>query len=198
MPSLSPGRWAVGYNYLYVMTRILDEIRPEHILDVGLGVSTKLISVYFDFFKFNEGEHIILEHNQQWIKFFENRFDLSKCSEIRHAELETKKYKGKEYPAYHDISKDVQGRKFEVISIDAPYGGEEFSRRDIIEYIPLICSKSFAIVVDDAERKGEQRTIRDIESRLKESKIEFAEGIYRGLSDVVVIASKENEFLCTL
>ena len=27
---VSPGRWAVGYDYLYVMTRVLEELRPRY------------------------------------------------------------------------------------------------------------------------------------------------------------------------
>ena len=34
VPGLSPGRWAVGYNYLYVMTRILNETNPQKILPI--------------------------------------------------------------------------------------------------------------------------------------------------------------------
>ena len=29
LQSVSPGRWAVGYNYLYIMTRILNEMNPK-------------------------------------------------------------------------------------------------------------------------------------------------------------------------
>ena len=40
MPGISPGRWAVTYNYLYVITRILNEVRPRSILEFGLGFSS--------------------------------------------------------------------------------------------------------------------------------------------------------------
>lgn len=45
--SISPGRWAVGYNYLYVMTRVLVELRPHKVLDIGLGVLTSFFSTFF-------------------------------------------------------------------------------------------------------------------------------------------------------
>ena len=35
--SFSPGRWAVGYQYLYSVYRILDIIKPQSILELGLG-----------------------------------------------------------------------------------------------------------------------------------------------------------------
>ena len=43
--SFSPGRWAVGYQFLYVMYRILNEIKPERILELGLGQSTRMLSM---------------------------------------------------------------------------------------------------------------------------------------------------------
>ena len=45
LPSISPGRWAVGYNYIYVLTRILNEMKPDRILDLGLGISSTIISL---------------------------------------------------------------------------------------------------------------------------------------------------------
>ena len=43
--TISPGglyRWGVGYNFLYAVYRILDEMRSRHILELGLGQSTRL------------------------------------------------------------------------------------------------------------------------------------------------------------
>lgn len=46
---LKLGRAAIGYNLAYVLYRILDEIQPENILEMGLGESTQIyISVYED------------------------------------------------------------------------------------------------------------------------------------------------------
>ena len=54
MPGISPGRMAVGYNYLYVMTRILNDLKPKHVLDMGLGISSTLISYYMDYYNKND------------------------------------------------------------------------------------------------------------------------------------------------
>jgi len=39
-----PGRSALGYPAMYVTYRILNEMKPKRILELGLGQSTKLIS----------------------------------------------------------------------------------------------------------------------------------------------------------
>ena len=42
-----PGRWAaVGFPYLYVMYRVLNEVRPEMLLEIGTGQTTKMIWIY--------------------------------------------------------------------------------------------------------------------------------------------------------
>ena len=72
--SVSPGRWAVGYNYLYVLYRILDDIRPSHILELGLGQSTKIIGQYAAFCGLPEQiEHVVVEHDDEWKQFFFRR-----------------------------------------------------------------------------------------------------------------------------
>lgn len=72
--SISPGRWAVGYNYLYVLYRILDDIRPSHILELGLGQSTKLIGQYAIFPEVSGNiKHVVVEHDAEWSKFFFGR-----------------------------------------------------------------------------------------------------------------------------
>lgn len=106
LPGISPGRWAVGYNYLYVMTRILDELRPR--------------------------------------------------------------------------------------------GATYFARRDLLPYIPQILPEDFAIVIDDAQRPGEQRTIADLLGKLGAAGIEAAIGYYRGTSYCAVIVSKSLGYFCSL
>ena len=44
--AFSAGRWAVGYQYLYSVYRILDEVKPKNILELGLGQSTRLLGQY--------------------------------------------------------------------------------------------------------------------------------------------------------
>ena len=68
--SISPGgprRWAVGYNFLYTLYRILNEMRPKQILEIGLGQSTKLTGQYADYF---DAKHLVVEHDLEWTKFF--------------------------------------------------------------------------------------------------------------------------------
>lgn len=197
MPGISPGRWAVGYNYLYVMTRVLDEINPKSVLDLGLGISSTLISAYMRSVS-DSAKHIIVEHNSDWVEFYTSKHSMSDSSEIVTLPCTEKKYKGKKYMAYEGFSDKIIGNTFSVISVDGPLGGDVYSRRDILDVLPQVLEKSFVIIFDDAERFGERKTIKDVKQTLKNSGIAYCCNIYRGMKDVYVITSTDYSFLCSL
>ena len=69
---LSAGRWAVGYQYLYVMYRVLNEIHPRRILELGLGQSTRMLGQYAA--AHENVSHFVVEHDPEWIDFFQRDF----------------------------------------------------------------------------------------------------------------------------
>ena len=198
LPGISPGRWAVGYNYLYAMSRVLNEKEPKCVLDIGLGISSTLISQYFKGNNDKEGIHDIIEHDAKWIEFYSKKHELSDLSAIHTVECIEKELRGVKYNAYKDISAVVKGKKYDVISIDGPLGSDKYSRRDIIEFVPTILNESFVIMMDDSQRDGEQATIMEIEEKLKQSEIEFCEGVYPGKTYCTLITSADNKFLCSM
>lgn len=198
LPGISPGRWAVGYNYLYVMTRILNEKEPKNVLDLGLGISSTLISQYFKGRNIVDGNHDVIEQSEEWAKFYSIKNRISSATTIHAVECIEKEYKGYRYYAYKDISQIISGKKYDVISIDGPTGSDKYSRRDIIEFLPDILSQSFVIIIDDASRTGEKRTITDIKNILRKNNIEFCEGSYQSMSKCTVITSIDNKFLCSM
>ena len=72
------------------------------------------------------------------------------------------------------------------------------SRRDILDFIPSILNNSFVIIIDDADRDGENRTILDIQQKLHQNLIESHIGYYSGSKRCCVITSSDNKFICTL
>ena len=197
LPSISPGRWAVGYNYLYVMTRVLNETEPKNVIDFGPGISSTLISLYYSHNEI-EGVHDIVEQDENWASFYTTKHTLSKNSTIHTIECTPKMHNGIEYLAYKDISQVVSGKKYDVVSIDGPMGSERHARRDIVDYIPEVLNDSFVILIDDAERVGERDTINEIKEVLKKNGIGFCEGSYPGLSNLTVITSEDKRFICSM
>ena len=78
--SFSPGRWAVGFQYLYALYRVLDEGHPKNILELGMGQSTKMIAQYV---AENAGvKHIVTEADASWIEFFKENYLLPPATDI--------------------------------------------------------------------------------------------------------------------
>ena len=86
--SFYPGRWAIGYPVLYVLYRILNEVKPKSILELGLGQSTKMITQYAA--AYEDVKHYVVEHDDEWIHFFERDTAVSANTEIVKLDREMK------------------------------------------------------------------------------------------------------------
>lgn len=197
--ALSPGRWAVGYPYLYVLYRVLDEARPMRILELGLGQSTKVISQYAA--ADARVHHIVVEHDERWTEFFSRHFGLPCVTQVLRCEWGNESYDGVEgVRIYSGLAERIRGQRFDLISIDGPLGGDmtEYARIDVLRMMPDILSDSFAIMIDDCERPGEARTSRAMCEALTLAGVDFKRGNYRGDKDVAVICSLDWAFLCSM
>lgn len=201
----SPGRAAIGYPTLYALYRILDEFQPRSILELGLGQSTKMIGSYVKW-KEQKGEeckHIVVEHDKNWIDFFKNSFELSKSTEIMQMDL-VKPYLDWENGTqievnmYKDFGATLTDKVFDLIFIDGPFGSDVVSRIDIIDLLPECLNDSFILMLDDAERNGEQNTLKMITNVLNENNIKYARNYYSGEKASAIITSENLHFYCTM
>lgn len=183
---LTPNRWTVGYNYMYALVKVFEKLRPTKILDIGMGLSSKLIAKYLNYYNPEEAEHLILENNNS----LKLAVPPSKYSKIVPQELTKKKFKLCKYFAYKDIGKDILGKQFDFISIDGPFGLSKHSRRDILEFLPDCLSDTFVIIVDDVDRVGEKNTVVEIEKILIKNNIKYDSTLIEGATSCRVIASK--------
>lgn len=196
--TFSPGRWAVGYQYLYAMYRILNETKPMQILELGLGQSTKMIAQYA---QYKKAEHIVVEHDSSWADFFKNSFSMPECSKIEICELTFVPYKKEQAIRVYDGLKERLGnKKFDFISIDAPRGGDmkQYARIDILQMLPDCLGENFVILLDDYNRSGEQQTVREIGECLKKNGIAYKKGTYNGMKDCILICAEHLRFLTTM
>lgn len=199
--SISPGRWAVGYPFLYVLYRILDEVKPNKVLELGLGQSSKLTCSYTNFNKGRDIFHCIIDHDEGWENFFTNGNEelfKDKNSEIIIIPLETVNYEKSEVIRYKNFKESIPEEKWDLILVDAPFGSDGFSRIDVLDLIPQNLADTFAILIDDCEREGELNTCEKIEEKLSKNNIVWQEGIYSGAKDMKIIVSEDLKFLCTL
>lgn len=197
--TFSPGRWAVGYPYLYVMYRVLNETRPKRILELGLGQSTRMIAQYAA--AFQDVEHIVVEHDPEWVEFFCNDFPLPKNTKVVMLEREMVPYKDADaVRVFKGFKETFQGQKFDFISVDAPLGGDmkQYARIDVLNLIPDGLGENFVIMVDDCNRIGETNTVKEIQQRLADYQIGHQTGWYQGEKISVLICPVRMGFLCSM
>lgn len=193
------GRWAVGYQYLYSVYRILNEVKPKNILELGLGQSTRLIGQYAS--ANTDVTHIVVEHDVSWVEFFQQDFSFGSNTNIVLLEREYIKFcEDERVLAFKNFYKIFEGQKFDFISIDAPLGGEAivYARIDILNLLPECLAESFVIVIDDYNRQGEKNMVEILEMILKENEIIYIKGIYSGQKDCIVICSENLKFVCSM
>lgn len=105
--SFSPGVWAADYGLLYTLYRVLNGMRPQNILEFGLGQSSKMLHQYGKFFNINV---LTCEHDDNWIDFFSKEKDGQYDLKIKQMELETISYKGFETLTYKNCVQELGGQ----------------------------------------------------------------------------------------
>lgn len=191
-----PGRWAVGYAYLYVLYRILDEAQPKCILDIGLGETSRMISQYAA--AHPEVEHIIIESSQEWIDFFSRSCTLPPNSRIIRLDLEKVTFEGaKGVRAYRGFAKALKGKKFDYISIDGPLSGDmkEIGRVDVQSIIPECLAGSFVVTFDDTNRAQDRKSFDILIANIMKSRDDVSTGRYIGEKEFRMAVSKDLSYL---
>ena len=184
---------------MYVLYRVLNEMRPKHILELGLGQTTRMIGQYATFYE--ECSHHVVEHDEKWIDFFKRDFFLGGRTEVVNLALKNKTYCEDDMVLGYDNFKETfLNKKFDLISIDGPFGfnAKVYSRIDILELLPDCLQPSFVILIDDYDRKGEQNTVAQIKQKLNDYAIPFFFGEYAGKKNSCVIVSEDRAFLCSM
>lgn len=190
---------ASNYSFMYTLFRILDEINPQNILELGLG-QTKLTTQYANFFK--DSKLITVDGDQDWIDVFSEKLTCEGNINIIQQDTEKFTYNETENLRYKDLSNIVKEDKFDLIIIDGPNGfnpetGEllTYSRSNIWNLLDNNLAEDFVIIIDDYERLGEKNTMNRVEEVLNEKGIEFYTFKSIGLKEQYVICSEKYKFI---
>lgn len=197
--TFSPGRWAMGYPALYILYRVLEEFNPRHILELGLGQSTKMITQYAEQHK--NIEHFVVEHDNNWISFFQKNNVISFNTKIVCLERESVSFKeAEEVRVFKNFKNTFEQYTFDLIVIDAPLGGDmkKYSRIDVLSLIEANLCDQFVMILDDVNRAGEKNTMNEISRQLHQANIEYSQKIYEGEKETCIWTTPQWNFLCTL
>lgn len=194
---LNIGRWAGNYSFFYVLNRILKELKPNSILELGLGESTKFISSYLDNYLL-ETTHLVIEQDEKWKEIFTENFLFSERTSVKVCPIEKVNIKGFESNAYaHLVS--VIDKKYDLYVVDGPQGTVRYSRYDLVNIAKSFNPQDeFIIIMDDFDRKGEKETTTDLLNVLRNKNIKIFENCYRGTKSVKIIATEKYKYAATL
>ncbi|MCL2144784.1 MAG: glycosyltransferase [Endomicrobia bacterium] len=194
--NFTAGGWAMDNLGLYTVFRILNDMKPQNILEFGLGQSSKLVHQYVVFGD-NNAKAVTVEHDRQWIEFFENEVFGYKINIEAHDSAKAE-INGAETLTYAGL-KDLCKQKFDFILVDGPFGQKRYSRPQILDFVKAGLPERFCILIDDTEREGEKETLYMLLEILKEQKRECLTKSYTGEKNShSVICSPDLKFLTSL
>jgi hypothetical protein len=180
--------------------KILRFCRPQRVLELGSGQTTKLLSCYA---RENSSAYVLsLEQNESWVQ----RLKEHVVHDYRHAPLQPTQFicSGSKLRLttmwYQDLPELREGH-FDYVLVDGPDPGtpgtshNDYSRSGILQYLPAILSPSFVVVFDDAERYGEIMTMRALEDILKACRVQYVHFAVHGIKTQVVFCSRDHSYL---
>lgn len=149
LPPLYPHRSAANWGLLYCLFRIATETPCRRILELGAGQSTFLLNAIA---RTRDLKVVTLEGKAEWADLVAERIE----QRVIHAPLQRRDVKGIEVDGFDP---DVVDGVFDLIVIDGPFGKPRHSRRTALEFLDTHLGEEFAVVFDDAERRGERDTL---------------------------------------
>lgn len=185
---------AANYSFIYTLFRVLDNINPQNILEMGMGQTSKLTSQYVAY-KNQKATLDIIENDANWIDIYQSQLPLNERVKVHLCNLEFFEFKGVENRKYRALDNVIKDKKYNLIIVDGPLGSRQLlPRSNIIDIVMSNLADDFIIIFDDAERKGEQETISQTKAKLTELGIEFTTQQRDALKSQFIIFSKSFNF----
>lgn len=194
--SFSLHGWAANYSFMYMLYRILDNAKPQHILEMGMGQTSRLTSQYVAYCN-TQATLDIIDNDVGWIETYKPQLAENENIKVYQRDLKFFTYEGIECRKYKDLDKVADNKKYDFIIVDGPYGGRQpFPRSNIIDIIENNnLSNDFIIIFDDAERKGEGNTIVNTMQLLKKQQTEYMTFQRNGIKTQQFITSLSKSFI---
>jgi hypothetical protein len=173
---------AANYSLLYLILRIGTEFQPESVLDVGAGQSSLLWSMLHR--RGLVGDVLTLENDADWGARIGAQVD----HRVLVTPLQQLSVAGRSTMTY-EWDAAFQDRSFDVIVCDGPRGVRRHSRCGILSVLEgRRLRDDFALILDDAERAGEQDTIGAIHKRLQADGVPYAANVVRAAKTQMIFA----------
>lgn len=190
-----PLKAAASYSLLNILFIILENFKPQNILELGLGQTTKLTSQYVQ--NKNQNANVqIIEHDKEWIEYFSSQIEKSSNVQLIKKDLCEIEINGTFNEKYENLLDTTKDKKYDLIIIDGPISKDfKYPRSNIVELIPQNLAEDFIIILDDTNRDGEKNTARLIRKAFKDAGIKYYETTRFGIKGQFIFASESRKFV---
>lgn len=169
---------AASYSLLYLLTRVMSELPVKAVVEMGSGQSTVLLDKLLP----DDGSHQAYEQDSDWASRIGARV---KRSKVTHSPIATQAFEGQTYSGLSAIAV----APFDLLLVDGPNGTDHLSRFDCVPLIAAHPGTEFIVIIDDANRPGEQETIAALTALLCKRGIDFKLNYLHGRNTHAVITT---------
>lgn len=181
-----PVGWAANHSLMYLIARCFIELPVVNVLELGAGQSSILLSQLNDRLK-RDATIMTVEHDPQWADRIQRQ--------VKHRVVVTSlvsktvdSHRIQHYEEYLDPS-----AHYDFVLIDGPPANRNnetaFNRLGAVEVLAKNLAESFVLIVDDAERHGEDMLVELIRRKLRTDGREFRE--------TAIMAAKQQHVFAT-
>ena len=164
---------AANHSLLYLITRCFTELPVSRVLEMGAGQSSILMSQLNDRLQ-REAVITTVEHDPQWAARIQGQVK----HRVEIAALVPKTIDGHSISHYGGEYFDSSAL-YDFVLVDGPpaHGNKDMALNRIgaVELLEKNLAESFVIVVDDAERRGEDVLVELIRRKLRKDSRDFKE-----------------------
>jgi hypothetical protein len=153
---------AASYSLLYLLTRAMSELPVKCVVEMGSGQSTVLVDKLLP----EGGSHQAYEQDADWAARIGARLQRSR---VQHSPLAQTTHEGQSYAGLSGVRPEA----FDLLLVDGPNGTDHLSRFDCVPLVAAHPGKEFMVIIDDADRPGEQETVAAMSALLRQRGIDF-------------------------
>lgn len=147
---LYPAGGAAGPLLLYLLIRALGELPISRVLDIGAGLTTRVLRA-------SGKEFLTLEHDSAW------------AAAMGVVPTPLTAIPGPDGGlAWYDIAPP---RRFDLVIVDGPPGTRRWSRYGIVHHVPEWCLEQWAVLWDDLDRPGDLESFAALIERLRSQNV---------------------------
>lgn len=183
-------------SFLYYLLKYLFIKKPKKILELGVGQSSYINNLYLK--KNPHSKCLSVENDEQWFQLLSKRLE-SRNHFFKHLLLKNQELlfnKKKMNIQFYDLG--FLKEKFNLIILDGPFGG--LNRFGFIQYLDTIIDKDdFILIIDDTNRKMDQKLADIIEEKLRNDlKFDITSFSIKAMKHQRIILSPTNKYLLTV